>query len=74
MVDCQSSTDSQHTPDILYVQREITYHAVLAHEAGLIKANNLSSLDGVCWKPKRLTYQGHEFLAAQRPPGPGLEL
>jgi hypothetical protein len=45
---------------------EISYHILLMHEARLIEAVDLSSLDGVCWKPKRLTYEGHEFLDAAR--------
>lgn len=49
-----------------YTEEEITYHVQLADEAGLIEAVNLSSNDGVCWKPKRLTYQGHQFLDAAR--------
>jgi hypothetical protein len=27
---------------------------------------DLSSLSGICWKPTRLTYSGHEFLDAAR--------
>ena len=46
---------------------EITYHVVLLHEAGFVEAMDLSTLDcGVCWKPKRLTYAGHQFLDAAR--------
>ena len=45
---------------------EITYHVMLLHEAGFIEAINLSNLGGTCWKPKRLTYSGHEFLDAAR--------
>jgi hypothetical protein len=49
-----------------YTDEEITYHVRLAHEAGLIEATDLTTMDGVCWKPKRLTYEGHEFLDAAR--------
>lgn len=45
---------------------EITYHVMLLNEAGLIEALDLSSHDGICWKPTRLTYSGHEFLDAAR--------
>jgi len=45
---------------------EITYHVMLLHEAGLIEAADLSTLAGMCWKPLRLTYTGHEFLDAAR--------
>jgi len=47
-------------------QEEITYHVILAHDAGLIDACDLSSADGICCKPKRLTYAGHEFLDSAR--------
>ncbi|MGD0223084.1 MAG: DUF2513 domain-containing protein [Terriglobia bacterium] len=47
-------------------EEEVTYHVLLAHEHGLIDAANLTTMDGVCWKPKRLTYQGHEFLDSAR--------
>jgi hypothetical protein len=45
---------------------EINYHVLLLHEAGFIEALDLSSLSGICWKPTRLTYSGHEFLDAAR--------
>jgi hypothetical protein len=45
---------------------EISYHVMLLHEAGLMEALDLSSHSGVCWKPKRLTYIGHQFLDAAR--------
>ncbi|HLJ16517.1 MAG TPA: DUF2513 domain-containing protein [Bryobacteraceae bacterium] len=45
---------------------EITYHVMPLHEAGFIEAMDLSGLSGMCWKPKRLTYSGHEFLDAAR--------
>jgi hypothetical protein len=49
-----------------HTEGEITYHVMLLHEAGLIEAADLSTLSGVCWKPKRLTYNGHQFLDAAR--------
>jgi hypothetical protein len=47
-------------------QDEITYHVMLLHEAGFIEAQDLSTLQGICWKPTRLTYSGHQFLDAAR--------
>lgn len=44
----------------------ISYHVMLLDEAGLLEAEDLSSLSGTCWKPKQLTYSGHEFLDAAR--------
>jgi hypothetical protein len=41
-------------------------HVRLAAEAGLLDAIDLTTLGGVCWKPKRLTWNGHEFLGAYR--------
>jgi hypothetical protein len=45
---------------------EISYHIMLLAEARLIEATNLTTHDGIDWKPKRLTYAGHEFLDAAR--------
>lgn len=45
-----------HTPE------EVSYHVQLLDEAGFLEAQELTSLDGCEWRPKRLTYQGHEFL------------
>lgn len=45
-------------------EEEINYHIMLLHEAGLIEATDVSSFDGVCWRPKYLTFAGNEFLAS----------
>ena len=34
----------------------------LLDEAFFLEAQELSSHDGYEWRPKRLTYEGHEFL------------
>ena len=47
-------------------EEEISYHVMLLRDAGLVEAVKLSTQDGVCWRPKRLTYEGHEFLDAAR--------
>lgn len=44
----------------------LSEHVRLLDEAGLIDAQDLSSMSSFCWMPKRLTYQGHEFLDAVR--------
>jgi len=49
-----------HSPE------EVTYHVMLLDQAGLIEAENLSSMDGAEWAPKTLTWAGHEFLDASR--------
>lgn len=47
-------------------EKEIVYHVRLMHEAGLIEAIDLTTHDGIDWRPKRITYAGHEFLDAAR--------
>lgn len=49
-----------------YTDNDISYHVILLAEAGLIEAQDNSTLDGLSWQPKRLTWQGHEFLDASR--------
>ena len=44
--------------------KEVSYHIMLLHEAGLVEAVDFSTLSGSDWKPTRLTWQGHEFLEA----------
>lgn len=45
---------------------EISYHIKLLYEKGLVDANDLSNHDGMAWKAKHLTFDGHEFLDAAR--------
>jgi hypothetical protein len=45
-------------------EEDISYHVQLAQDAGLIEAIDLSTLDGPCWRPVRLTSQGHDFIEA----------
>ena len=47
-------------------EEEVVYHVMLLDEAGLLEALGLSTMDGVAWKPIRLTWLGHEFLDAAR--------
>jgi len=47
----------------------ISYHLEIMDEGGLIEAKDLSSDDGYEWKPLRLTWAGHEFLANARDEG-----
>jgi hypothetical protein len=49
-----------------FTEAEISNHVRLSDEAGFIDAEDLTTLSGVCWKPKRLTYEGHEFLDSIR--------
>ena len=49
-----------------YSEAEVTYHIMIMAKEGLIEAQNLSSMDGIDWKPVSLTWQGHEFLDSIR--------
>lgn len=42
--------------------RTVAHHVMLLHEAGLLDAADVSSMGHFDWRPKRLTYEGHEFL------------
>lgn len=45
---------------------EISYHVHLLAEAGYVDAANLRSFQFDDWKPKRLTFAGHEYLDTVR--------
>lgn len=48
-------------------QEEISYHVELLREAGLIEAKDFSKGSRHYeWRPKRLTWLGHEFLDSAR--------
>ncbi len=50
-----------------YTSEQVSYHVMILNDAGLIEAYNLSTLGtGSIWRPKRLTWSGHEFLDAAR--------
>ena len=49
-----------------YSEEKVSYHVNLLYEAGLIDTVGLSSLTSYRWEPKRLTWQGHEFLDSAR--------
>ena len=44
---------------------EVSYHVMLLHQAGLIKAIE-PPCDDIDWAPSCLTWDGHEFLDAYR--------
>lgn len=48
-----------HSPE------EISYHVMIMAEGGLLDAIDASARD-FDWRARRLTWQGHEFLAAAR--------
>ena len=47
-----------------YSSEQVTYHIMLLHEAGLIRAFDFSSDEFPDWRPGYLTWEGHEFLNA----------
>lgn len=49
-------------------RKEVAYHVMLMNQAGLVAARDVSTMgdDGFDWRPKSLTWQGHEFLEAAR--------
>jgi DNA-binding transcriptional ArsR family regulator len=49
-----------------YDESELSYHTLLLYEAGLIDAIDLSTMNHNVWKPKYITWAGHEFLDAAR--------
>ena len=49
-----------------FTDEEVSYHIMLLDEAGLITAHDLSGGSDLFWIPKRLTWQGYEFLDAAR--------
>jgi hypothetical protein len=42
----------------------LNYHIMILAQAGLLEAFDLTTTDGICWRPKYLTYEGNEFLSA----------
>jgi len=44
----------------------VSYHVKLLADHGIIEATNASSLRGICWRAKRLTWDGHDFIEAIR--------
>ena len=49
-----------------YTDEQVRYHIMLLNEAGLLDALDASSMKGINWIPRRLTWQGHEFLESAR--------
>ncbi len=41
---------------------EVNYHVAIMVEAGLIQAQDVSTLQMYDWRAKKLTWTGHEFL------------
>lgn len=67
LIELESAEQLQGWVDLEIAGRsdeEVTYHIRLLQEAGLIEAQDLTTLTSTTWKAKRLTWAGHEFLSA----------
>ena len=49
-----------------YNCEQIAYHVRLLAEAGLVEAIDTSTLQGMSYEVRNLTWQGHDFLDASR--------
>lgn len=47
-----------------YSPDEVSYHVMLLEQAGYLTAINLSHQRGIAYRPKAMTWEGHEFLSA----------
>ena len=47
-------------------ESDVAYHVLLLRDAGLIEAQDLSTMGGFDMRPKRMTWEGHEFLEAAK--------
>ena len=65
-VECDGSTGWLKVDVNGHSQSETLYHVRLLYGAGLIDVHDESSLAGQALWPKRLTWEGHEFLDAAR--------
>ena len=52
-----------------YSAEETNYHLLLLLDARFIEANVAEAFDGTSIRVKRMTWEGHDFLEAIRPPG-----
>ena len=51
-----------------YSQDELVYHTTLLLEAGLIEGRRVTAFSAGTFRDLRLTWEGHDFLDAVRPP------
>jgi hypothetical protein len=52
-----------------YSPEQVAYHVKLMAECGLVDAVNFSTMGRMDWRPRSLTWAGHEFLDATRNDG-----
>lgn len=66
-VEAEPTPDAELRPEVGgYSAEVIAEHVRLLHEAGLLRAIDGSSMDGLDWIATGLTWNGHEFLDAAR--------
>ena len=71
LLQVEAGTDPMGMIDLTipdHEREEIAYHVQILDEAGFLEAINLTTMGGYDWRPKRLTYDGHEFLDTIRDP------
>ena len=69
LLQVEASPDPQGWIDVAvegHSREDFAYHVQILDEAGFIEAYELTTMDGYDWRPKRLTYEGHEFLDTVR--------
>jgi hypothetical protein len=49
-----------------FTEVQVSYHVELLSEAGFLEVQDLSHIGSYEWKPKRLTFAGHEYLDTVR--------
>jgi hypothetical protein len=49
-----------------YSDNDVSYQIKLLADHGLIEASNCSSMRDFCWRAKRLSWDGHDFIEAIR--------
>jgi hypothetical protein len=59
-------TDTMHVKGDGYTPHEVQYHLKLLRDAGMIVAVDFSSGSTMDYRPKSITWHGHEFLDAAR--------
>lgn len=68
-IEAEGSDVSRWIDDIVldgYTEEQVSHHVWLLRDGGFIEAIDLSTLSGLKYRPRCLTWSGHEFLDAIR--------
>jgi hypothetical protein len=49
-----------------YSPENVSHHVKILAQHGYVEAFDAGGLEGICWIPRSLTWEGHEFLDATR--------